>query len=52
MTSRSGRSTAIRRSAVRLSSVRTNDSSSSIWWRLLVLATPMKSQNSRIAAAG
>ena len=52
ITSRSGRSTAIRRCAVRLSSLRTNDSSSSIWCRLLVRATPMKPQNSRIAAAG
>ena len=48
----SGRSTAIRRCAVRLSSVRTNDSSSSISWRLFVRATPMKLQNSRIADAG
>ena len=52
ITTRNGRSTAIRRNATRFNSVRTKDSSSSIWWRLLVRDTPMNSQNSRIAEAG
>jgi hypothetical protein len=52
MTSLIGRSTAMRRRATRFSSLRTNHSSISIWWRLLVLATPMNSQKLRIAAAG
>ena len=52
MTSFSGSSTVIRRSACALWWVRTNDSRNSISVMVLVFATPSVVTNSRIAAAG